>query len=212
MIMVNFSRRMLLYPAAERLMGAGTETRGHRGPEVDRRADEGRDEPRHVRRMAQRTGKDLDGVFMKLTMLWTPKNLNPPPVNSMPHLHGREPHGGGSNTFDVPPGQVGEGARVLPAGRRPAARRRRPSARLRRGVRLEDAETGKVLTGSSPTRDTSRQADQDEPEALRRERRWAQAQGQSQVPGRRRVRQSDGREARQGRDGPHGRASSRRTT
>ena len=30
------------------------------------------------------TGKDLTGVHLKLIMLWTPKNQNPPPVNSLP--------------------------------------------------------------------------------------------------------------------------------
>ena len=55
LIMVNFSRRQLLYSAAERLMGAGTETdeRDQRSQD-DRRADDARDEARHVRRLAQR--------------------------------------------------------------------------------------------------------------------------------------------------------------
>ncbi len=46
-------------------------------------------------------------------MLWTPKNQNPPPVNSMPIYMDVNLTVGGSNTFDVPPGQVGEGARVI---------------------------------------------------------------------------------------------------
>ena len=131
MIMVNFSRRQLLYPAAERLMGAGTET------------DEEMSVPKTIgvpmkpgMRLGMYvawhndTGKDLDDVYIKLTMLWTPKNQNPQPVNALPIYMDVNLTVGGSNTFDVPPGNR-QVVRVHPAGRRAAARRRRPSARLR---------------------------------------------------------------------------------
>ena len=65
-------------------------------------------------------------------MLWTPKNQNPRPVNSLPIYMDVNLTVGGTNTFDVPPGQVDQVLRVHPAGRRPAAGRRRAHARLRR--------------------------------------------------------------------------------
>ena len=133
MIMVNFSRRQLLYPAAERLMGAGTET------------DEEVSVPKTIgipmtpgMRLGMYvawhndTGKDLDSVFLKVTMLWTPKNQNPQPVNSLPIYMDVNLTVGGSNTFDVAPGQVHQVVRVHAAGRRSAARRRWAHARLRR--------------------------------------------------------------------------------
>ena len=206
LIMVNFSRRQLLYSAAERLMGAGTET------------DEEISVPKTIGvpmtpgmklgmyvAWHNDTGKDLEGVFLKLTMLWTPKNQNPRPVNSLPIYMDVNLTVGGSNTFDVPPGKSSKAYEfTLPVGGRLLG----VGGHMHDygvGVRLEDAETGKVITRVVATRDSSRQADQGEPEALRRERRGTQAQGQSQVPRRRRVRQSDRRDPRQGRDGAHGR-------
>ena len=70
MIMVNFSRRQLLYSAAERLMGAGTET------------DEEMSVPKTIGvpmkpgmklgmyvAWHNDTGKDLNGVYLNITML-----------------------------------------------------------------------------------------------------------------------------------------------
>ena len=44
-------------------------------------------------------------MYLKLTMLWTPKNQNPRPVNSLPIYMDVNLTVGGSNTFDVPPGK-----------------------------------------------------------------------------------------------------------
>ena len=80
-------------------------------------------------------------------MLWTPKNQNPRPVNSMPIYMDVNLTVGGSNTFDVPPGKSHEVLRVHPAGQRSAARRRRAHARLRgRRCGSRTPETGKVIT------------------------------------------------------------------
>ena len=54
MIMVNFSRRQLVYPAAERLMGAGTETEDIKVPKTIGVPMKPGHEARHVRRLAQR--------------------------------------------------------------------------------------------------------------------------------------------------------------
>src|SRR5215210_1657789 len=120
LIMVNFSRRQLLYSAAERLMGAGTET------------DEEISVPKTIGvpmtpgmklgmyvAWHNETGKELEGVFLKLTMLWTPK----------------------AHEFTLP-----VGGRLLGVGGH--------KHDYGVGVRLEDAETGKVITRVVATRDS----------------------------------------------------------
>jgi hypothetical protein len=147
LIMVNFSRRQLLYSAAERLMGAGTETDGEVAvpKTIGVPMKPGMKLGMYVA-WHNDTGKDLDGVFLKLTMLWTPKNQNPQPVNALPIYMDVNLTVGGSNTFDVPPGHSTKsyeftlpiGGRLLGVGGHMHDYGTR--------VRLEDAETGKVLT------------------------------------------------------------------
>jgi hypothetical protein len=147
LIMVNFSRRQLLYSAAERLMGAGTET------------DEEISVPKTIgvpmkpgMRLGMYvawhndTGKDLDDVYLNITMLWTPKNQNPPPVNALPIYMDVNLTVGGSNTFDVPPGRSTKAYEfTLPVGGRLLGVGGHMHDYGSR-VRLEDAATGKVLT------------------------------------------------------------------
>ncbi len=156
MIMVNFSRRQLVYPAVERLLGAGTET------------DDGVSVPKTIGvpltpgmklgmyvAWHNDTGRDLQGVFLKVVMLWTPKNQNPPPVNSLPIYMDANLTVGGSNTFDVPPG-VSEQAYefTLPiGGRLLGVGGHLHDYGLR--VRLEDVATGKVITAVEATRDSA---------------------------------------------------------
>jgi hypothetical protein len=155
MIMVNFSRRMLLYEGPERVMGAGTETEDIVVPKsigVPMKA--GMRLGMYVA-WHNSTGKDLRGVYMKLTMLWTPKNLNPPPVNAMPIYMDVNLTVGGHNTFDVPPGRSEKAHEfTMPVSGRLLG----VGGHLHDygvSVRLEDAETGKVLTMVKATRDST---------------------------------------------------------
>lgn len=147
LIMVNFSRRQLLYAAAERLMGAGTETDDQVSvpKTIGVPMKPGMNLGMYVA-WHNDTGKDLKGVSLKLTMLWTPRNQNPQPVNALPLYMDVNLTVGGTNTFDVPPGRSTKAFEfTLPV-----------SGRLLgvgghmhdygRWVRLEDAATGKVLT------------------------------------------------------------------
>jgi hypothetical protein len=154
LIMVNFSRRQLLYNAAERLMGAGTET----DDEVSVPKTIGVPMSPGMRlgmyvAWHNDTGKDLDGVYLKVTMLWTPKNQNPQPVNSMPIYMDVNLTVGASNTFDVPPGKSSKAYEfTLPVGGRLLG----VGGHMHDygvDVRLEDAETGKVLATVKTTRD-----------------------------------------------------------
>ncbi len=154
MIMVNFSRRQLLYPAAERLMGAGTETEG----EISVPKTIGVPMAPGMRlgmyvAWHNDTGRDLAGAFLKVTMLWTPKNQNPRPVNSLPIYMDVNLTVGGTNTFDVPPGKSSKSFDfTLPvAGRLLGVGGHMHDYGV--GVRLEDLETGKVITRVTTTRD-----------------------------------------------------------
>jgi hypothetical protein len=146
MIMVNFSRRQLLYSAAERLMGTGTETEAASVPKtIGVPMKPGMKLGMYIA-WHNDTGQDLEGVHLKLTMLWTPKNQNPPPVNALPIYMDVNLNVGGTNTFDVPPGRSTKiyeftlpvGGRLLAVGGHMHDYGSR--------VRLEDAENGKVLT------------------------------------------------------------------
>jgi hypothetical protein len=101
------------------------------------------------------TGKDLEGVYLKVTMLWTPKNQNPQPVNSLPIYMDVNLTVGGSNTFDVPPGKSEKAHEfTLPvSGRLLGVGGHLHDYGVR--VRLEDAETGKVLTTVVARRDST---------------------------------------------------------
>jgi hypothetical protein len=146
MIMVNFDRRQLLYSAAERLLGAGTETDDAVVPKtIGVPLAPGMNLGLYVA-WHNDTGKDLEGVHLKLTMLWTPKNQNPQPANAMPIYMDVNLTVGGSNTYDVPPGkstkayefQLPIGGHLLGVGGH--------MHDYGVGVRLEDMESGKVLT------------------------------------------------------------------
>lgn len=154
LIMVNFSRRQLLYSAAERLMGAGTETDGEVSvpKTIGVPMSPGMKLGMYVA-WHNDTGKDLEGVYLKLTMLWTPRNQNPRPVNSMPIYMDVNLTVGGTNTFDVPPGKSSKAYEfTLPVGGRLLG----VGGHMHDygvGVRLEDVETGKVITRVTATRD-----------------------------------------------------------
>ena len=153
LIMVNFSRRQLVYPAAERLIGAGTETDPVTVPKtIGIPLSSGMKLGLYVA-WHNDTGKELEGVFLKLTMLWTPTNQNPRPVNSMPIYMDANLTVGGSNRFDIPPGRSSKGYEfTLPVGGRLLG----VGGHLHDfgvDVKLEDAVTGKVLTSVVATRD-----------------------------------------------------------
>jgi hypothetical protein len=155
MIMVNFSRRQLLYSAAERLMGTGTETEEVSVPKtIGVPMKPGMKLGMYIA-WHNDTGEDLEGVHLKLTMLWTPKNQNPPPTDALPIYMDVNLTVGGTNTFDVPPGKSTKayvftlpvGGRLLGVGGHMHDYGTR--------VRLEDVESGKVLTQVVAQRDSA---------------------------------------------------------
>src|SRR5215210_6405082 len=153
MIMVNFSRRQLLYSAAERLMGTGTETGEVSVPKtIGVPMKPGMQLGMYVA-WHNDTGKDLEGVHLRLIMLWTPKNQNPPPANALPIYMDVNLTVGGLNTFDVPPGKSTKAYEfTLPVGGRLLGVGGHMHDYGRR-VWLEDVESGKVLTEVKAERD-----------------------------------------------------------
>lgn len=153
MIMVNYDRRQLLYQAAERLMGAGTETDDASIPRsigvpLAPNTNLGLYVAWH-----NDTGHDLTGVRLRVTMEYTPKNQVPRPLDVMPIYMDVNLTVGGTNTYDVPPGPSSKSYEfTMPiSGRLLAVGGHLHDYGVR--VRLEDAESGKVLTTLNATRD-----------------------------------------------------------
>lgn len=155
MIGVNYSRRQALYPAAERLFGAGAETADATIPAtIGVPMKPGMDLGFYIM-WHNETGKDLDGVYLKYTMLWMPTNQNPRPVTSLPIYMDVNLTVGGSNTFDAPPGHTDKSWEfTLPIGGRLLG----VGGHLHdygTMVRLEDAESGKELARVVARRDST---------------------------------------------------------
>lgn len=153
MIGVNYSRRQALYPAAERLFGAGQETADATIPAtIGVPMQPGMDLGFYIM-WHNETGADLDGVYMTMGLKYSPKNQNPRPVEVLPLYMDVNLTVGGSNTFDLPPGRsekayeftfpldgrlLGYGGHLHDYGL---------------SVRLEDVATGKVLARVTAMRD-----------------------------------------------------------
>jgi len=146
MIMVNYNRRQLLYSAAERLMGAGSETGDAVLPKTV-----GVPMSANMRlgvyvAWHNATGAPIENAFLKIALLWSPKNLMPRPVSSLPIYMDVNLEVGGTNTFDIPVGRSEKSYEFsVPVGGRLLG----ISGHLHDYgvlVRLEDAETGKIIT------------------------------------------------------------------
>ncbi len=155
MIMVNFDRRQLLYSAVERLAGAGAETEDASVPKtIGVPMTPGTKLGMYIM-WHNETGKDLDAVYLRYRMAFTPKNQNPRPVSSLPIYMDVNLTVGGSNTFDVPPGKSSKAYEfTLPTSGRLLG----VGGHLHDygvSVRLEDAATNKEITRVVAKRDSA---------------------------------------------------------
>ena len=145
LIGVNFDRRQLAYPVFERFFGIGTETAdvalpSYLGVPMDAGQDLGLYASWH-----NDTGRDLDEVYVRIAMDYTPRSDLRNVQDVMPAYFDTDYVVGGDNMFDVPPGRSERSWEftVPVSGGLLAA-----SGHLHdygRHVRLEDAETGEVL-------------------------------------------------------------------
>jgi hypothetical protein len=153
LIVVNFGRRQLLYPAYERLLGAGAETDDVILPKtVGVPMQPGMPLGMYVG-WHNETESDLDDVYLHATVLWTPRNQVPQPVSALPIYADVNLQIGGSNTFDVPPGTSRKSYEfTLPVGGRLLGL----GGHLHdygQELRLEDAASGRAVTRLAATRD-----------------------------------------------------------
>lgn len=145
MIMINYHRRQLIYPAAERLWGAGAETGAAQLPKtIGVPLAPGTDLGLYIA-WHNTMKRDLQGVKLRMTMEWMPRNQNPRPVDVLPLYMDVNLTVGGANEFDIPPGRFEKAYtfRVPTEGRLLGV-----SGHLHqygKEVRLEDAESGRVL-------------------------------------------------------------------
>lgn len=146
MIIVNFDRRQLVYPAAERILGSGTETQSYVLPKsIGVPVRPGSDLGIYIA-WHNTTGAPIENAYFQLRLVWTPKNQVPQPVSGLPVYFDVNLTIGGTNTYDIPAGRseksfeftlpvsgrlLGVGGHIHDYGVE---------------VRLEDAETGEVIT------------------------------------------------------------------
>ena len=152
LIAINFDRRQLLYSAYERIFGAGQETEDAYVPKSIGVPMKAGTKLGMYLSWDNETEKDIEGVQVRLRLAYSPTNLTPRPRDALPIYMDVNLTVGGDNEFDVPPGRSEKaweftpsvGGHILGVG-----------GHLHDygvSVRLEDAETGKVLTRIDATR------------------------------------------------------------
>ena len=102
--LVNFDRRQLVYPLAERMMGFGQETEDVSVPRsIGLPISAGHRVGVFVM-WDNETGQTLHDVTVRLTFSWAAGNLQPRPISVMPFIIDANLVVAGHNVFDVPPG------------------------------------------------------------------------------------------------------------
>ena len=152
LIVINFDRRQLLYPSYERTFGIGTETQDVTLPKTIGVPMKPGIRMGFYLSWANETGKDLEGVQLKLRMTYSPANLNPRPVAALPLYMDVNLTVGRGNGFTIPSGRSEKAWEFTPpvSGRLLGVGGHLHDYGV--GVRLEDVESGKVLTQLSSTR------------------------------------------------------------
>lgn len=152
-VILNFDRRQLLYSMTERVFGAGTETDDASIPRSIGVPFPPNTSMGMYIAWHNSTGHPMTGVRLRLTMLWLPRTQNPRPIDVLPLYMDVNLTVGGSNTFDLPAGRSTHSHEfTLPSGGRLLA----VSGHMHNFgvmVRLEDMESGKVLTRVEPSTD-----------------------------------------------------------
>ena len=101
---------------------------------------------------ANETGKDHEGVQVRLKLAYSPTNLNPRPLDALPICMDVNLTVGKGNTYDIPAGKSEKSWEFTPpvSGRLLGVGGHMHDFGV--AVRLEDAETGKVLSQIVSTR------------------------------------------------------------
>lgn len=155
MIGVNFGRWQFTYPALERFIGIGAETRDVELPRslgipIAKGQELGVYAAWH-----NDTGRALHGVHVRIALKYTPRSRASPVTAVLPAYCDTNNTIGGSNAWDVPPGRSERSWEfTVPVSGGPLA----VTGHLHdygEQVRLEDAETGAVLVRLEARRDSA---------------------------------------------------------
>ena len=146
LIAINFDRRQLLYPSYERIFGIGQETEDAFIPKSIGIPMKPATKLGMYLAWANETGKDLEGVQVRLRLSYSPPNLNPRPLDALPIYMDVNLTVGKGNTFDIPAGRSEKSWEFTPpvSGRLLGVGGHMHDYGV--AVRLEDAATGKVLS------------------------------------------------------------------
>ena len=142
---VNYDRRQLVYPLAERVLGIGEETAPIKIPKsVGVPMDSGQEVGVFLM-WNNDTGHELDGVNLRFELITAPRNLTPRPVAVLPFKVDVNNHPGMPDSYDVPPGGSSKSYNftVAISGRLVAAGGHMHDHGVE--MRIEDVTTGKVL-------------------------------------------------------------------
>lgn len=103
--MMNFERRALLYDAVERTLAAGQETEDVTLPRGVGFPITAGTSVGLMAAWANDTGADIDEVYLTVTLLWSPTNLSPRPLDALPlYLDVNYQGPGQSDSYDLPAG------------------------------------------------------------------------------------------------------------
>jgi len=143
--LVNFDRRGLFVPVAERIASGSLASEDAMAPKTIGAPMKAGQRLGVYVMWRNRTGRDYEGVYLRLTLTWSPANLLPRPVSALPVVLDVNYRPAEPNTFDVPPGRHERSAEfVFPiSGRFLIA-----SGHLHdqgESVRFEDVESERVL-------------------------------------------------------------------
>lgn len=152
LIAINFDRRQLLYPSYERIFGIGQETEDAFIPKSIGIPMKPATKLGMYLAWANETGKDLEGVQVRLKLAYSPTNLNPRPLDALPIYMDVNLTVGKGNTYDIPAGKSEKSWEFTPpvSGRLLGVGGHMHDYGV--AVRLEDAESGKVLSQIVSTR------------------------------------------------------------
>jgi hypothetical protein len=142
--MMNLERRALLYPAVERTLAAGQETEDVTLPQAVGFPISAGTSVGVMAAWANDTGADIEGAYLTVTLLWSPTNLSPRPLDALPlYLDVNYRGAGESDSYDLPAGPSSRSYEfTLPVGGRLLG----VGGHLHdyaRELTLEDLETGK---------------------------------------------------------------------
>jgi len=153
--LINFDRRQLIYPLAERFIGFGQETEDI---ELPRTAGLPLSHGQRIGLYVMwdnGTGQALEGVCVRLIFHWVPANQQPPALPVMPLIVDAHLQAGGTDGFSVPPGGSVTTVMFTPpiSGHLLGATGHLHDHGL--WVRLEDAENGKTIVTVEAKRDSA---------------------------------------------------------